>query len=102
MSRAPALLGTEPRGLQGPPTNAVPRTRMTAPDRPQLRPYLAAVPQDREGYHFVVWDQLRLSDRQLRLTGLELTWLQLFDGRRTLHDIPAEAARQAGGQFLPV
>jgi AmmeMemoRadiSam system protein B len=60
------------------------------------------VPQDREGYHFVVWDQLRLSDRQLRLTGLELTWLQLFDGRRTLHDIHAEAACQAGGQFLPM
>jgi AmmeMemoRadiSam system protein B len=75
---------------------------MTVLERPQLRPYLAAVPQDREGYHFIVWDQLRLTDRQLRLTGLELSWLQLFDGRRTLRDIQAEAMRQVGGQLLPV
>src|SRR5204862_8311832 len=53
-------------------------------------------------YHFVVWDQLRLTDRQLRLTGLELSWLQLFDGRRTLRDIQTEAMRRVGGQLLPV
>ena len=44
---------------------------MTALDRPQLRPYLAAVPEDKEGRHFILWDQLRLADGPLRLSALE-------------------------------
>jgi AmmeMemoRadiSam system protein B len=33
---------------------------------------------------------------------LEFACLQLFDGRRTLRDVQAEAMRQAGGQLLPL
>ena len=50
---------------------------------PQLRPYLAAEPEDRLGRRYVVYDRLRLSDRAVRVTGVELEWLQLFDGKRS-------------------
>jgi AmmeMemoRadiSam system protein B len=69
---------------------------------PQLRPYLAAEPEDRLGRRFVVYDRLRLSDRAIRVTGVELEWLQLFDGKRSLRDVQAEVMRQLGGQSVPL
>jgi len=36
---------------------------MSLLERPQLRPYLAAGPEDHERSHYLIWDQLRLSDR---------------------------------------
>jgi AmmeMemoRadiSam system protein B len=75
---------------------------MPEPDRPKLRPYLAAAPEDAEGLHYIVWDQLRLSDKQIRLTGLELELIQLFDGMRTLRDVQTLAMRRTGGQLVPV
>jgi AmmeMemoRadiSam system protein B len=75
---------------------------MTLPERPQLRPHLAAAPEDRQGRHFVIWDQLRLSENTVRLTALELEWVQLFDGTRTLRDVQAEAMRLVGGQLIPL
>jgi AmmeMemoRadiSam system protein B len=57
--------------------------------------------QDESDARFVyVWDQLRLSNRPQRLSILEFTWMQLFDGRRTLRDIQAEAMRQLDGRLL--
>lgn len=75
---------------------------MSLPDRPQLRPHLAAAPIDGDGTHYVLWDQLRLADRQLRLTALELEWVQLFDGQRTLRDVQMEVLLRLGGQIIPV
>jgi hypothetical protein len=75
---------------------------MSLPERPQLRPHLAAAPEDRTGRQLVLWDQLRLSDGPIRLTALELAWVQLFDGTRTLRDVQAEAIRQVGGQLIPL
>jgi AmmeMemoRadiSam system protein B len=75
---------------------------MFVPERPQLRPYLAASAENRAATHFVLWDQLRLSDLTLRVTERELEWVQLFDGRRTLRDVQAEAMQQAGGELLPL
>lgn len=69
---------------------------------PQLRPYLTAEAEDRFGRRFVVYDRLRLSDRALRITGVELEWLKLFDGKRTLRDIQAEVMRQLGGELVPL
>jgi len=65
-------------------------------DRPRLRPGLAATRDQRDSTKVILWDQLRISQRQQRLTDLEFEWVQLFDGQRTLHDIQAEAVRQAG------
>jgi MEMO1 family protein len=67
-------------------------------DRPRLRPGLAAT---RDSNKIVVWDQLRISPQQQRLTALEFEWLQLFDGVRSLHDIQAEAMRH-GGILMPL
>jgi AmmeMemoRadiSam system protein B len=75
---------------------------MSAAERPQLRPYLAASPEDAAGRRFIVHDLLRLNGATLRLTGLEVSWLQLFDGNRTLREIQVEAMRQVGGQLIPL
>lgn len=72
---------------------------MFALQRPRLRSHLACEPDGRGG--FVVWDQLRLAVRQLRLTNLEMKWLQLFDGQRTLAAIQTEMQRRLDGQASP-
>jgi AmmeMemoRadiSam system protein B len=69
---------------------------MSLPERPQLRPCLAVVPQDDHGLSFVLWDQLHLSDRPVRVTAQELQWLRLFDGRHTLRDLQARGPHPAG------
>jgi AmmeMemoRadiSam system protein B len=71
-------------------------------DCPRLRPGLAAAHEEGNLDTVVVWDQRRFSPRPERFNYLEFTWLQLFDGRRTLRDIQADAMRQLGGQLLPI
>jgi MEMO1 family protein len=75
---------------------------MPVMESPQLRPYLTAAPEDAQGRRFVVYDRLRLSERAVRVTSVELEWLQLFDGKRSLRDIQAEVMRQLGGQLVPL
>ena len=70
--------------------------------RPQLRPHLAASPEDRNGRRYIVHDLLRLNGTALRLSALEVQWLRLFDGQHSLRDIQAEAMRQADGQLVPL
>src|SRR5215510_1752106 len=70
---------------------------MPASLRPQLRPFLAAAPADREGRHYVVSDRLGLSRAEVHLGPLELGWANLFDGRQTLDDVHAIAAQQVPG-----
>jgi AmmeMemoRadiSam system protein B len=74
---------------------------MSALLRPQLRPHLAVEPDGSNG-GFVLWDQLRLGDRAVRLTAQELGWLRLFDGRHSLRDVQTEAMRRLGGRLVPL
>jgi AmmeMemoRadiSam system protein B len=67
---------------------------------PQLRPFLAAARDEKDPRFMVVWDQLGVSGGPQRLTLIEFHCLQLFDGRRSLRDIQAEAMRLAGGELL--
>jgi hypothetical protein len=69
-------------------------------DRPRLRPHLGAGLDESTGQH-VIFDQSRLSRAELRLGRIELGWVGLFDGKRTLRDIQAEAVRQRNGQVVP-
>jgi MEMO1 family protein len=69
---------------------------------PQLRSYLKADAEDRFGQRFVVTDRLRLSDRFVRVTRVELEWLLLFDGKRSLRDVQALVMQQLGGQLVPL
>jgi AmmeMemoRadiSam system protein B len=69
---------------------------------PRLRPGLAAVPDARDPGYYYVWDQSRLTNRPQRLTAREVAWMQLFDGRRTLGDIHAEAVGTNGAAVVPV
>jgi AmmeMemoRadiSam system protein B len=73
---------------------------MSALERPQLRPHLAAAPEGPGG--FVIWDQLRLAERRVRVTKLEMTLLRLLDGRRTLPDIHRQAQQHFDGQTPPL
>ena len=73
---------------------------MSALERPRLRSHLAWEAEGAGGY--IIWDQLQLAVRQLRLTNLEMNWLRLFDGRRTLPDIQAEALRNFDGLAEPI
>jgi MEMO1 family protein len=75
---------------------------MPVSDRPQLRRYLGASPEGEQGRSFIVHDLLRLSPSLLRLNALELQWVQLFDGQRTLREIQTEAIRQVDGQLVPL
>jgi AmmeMemoRadiSam system protein B len=54
------------------------------------------MPADRSGRHFVLFDQLRLSDLMIRVGPRELEWLELFNGQLSLRDIQAEVLRSTG------
>jgi AmmeMemoRadiSam system protein B len=69
---------------------------------PRLRPGLAAAQDSNDARFVFLWDQLRLSKRPQRLTLPEFLWVQMFDGKRSLRDIQAEAMRQLGGEYLPL
>ena len=73
---------------------------MVSLECPRLRPGLAAARDENDPFHVFVWDQLRLNQQPQRLSVFEFSWMQLFDGERTLRDIQAEAMRQIGGQIL--
>ena len=75
---------------------------MTALERPQLRPFLAAAPDDYDPRYVVIWDRSGLSRAHCRVTVREFVWLQLFDGKRTLREIQCEVMRQGDGQLLPL
>jgi len=75
---------------------------MPTPERPQLRPFLAAARDERDPRYVILWDQLGLNNKPQRMTLAEAQWLRLFDGRRSLRDIQVEAMRQASGQLLPL
>jgi AmmeMemoRadiSam system protein B len=69
-------------------------------ERPRLRPFLAAIPDEREPHSWLLTDRLGISAKTLRVTEAELNWMQLLDGRRSLRDVQIEAMRQAGGELL--
>ena len=65
------------------------------PERPRVRPGLAAgADGDRPG-HFVVWDQLRISPQPQSLRRVELEMLKCMDGGHTLRDLQMAAMRYA-------
>ncbi len=75
---------------------------MAPAECPRLRPGLVPI-TDRGDPRFVyLCDQWRISNKPQRLTLVEYGWSQLFNGRRSLRDIQAEAMRQVGGQLLPL
>jgi AmmeMemoRadiSam system protein B len=75
---------------------------MSVPERPRLRPFLAAAQDEEDPNFMILWDQLGLSEGPRRVSLLEFLWLQMFDGRRTLREIQTEAMRQAYGRLLPL
>src|SRR3954454_7134769 len=76
--------------------------RMSRQDRPRLRPTLGAEIDHSTGQHVIVYDQLRLSRRYLRLNLLQFEAIKLFDGSRSLLDVQMRIIRLAGGQVVPI
>ncbi len=74
---------------------------MSPLDCPQLRPHLVAAPADSTGRRFVLFDQLRVSDRMLCMSGPELELLALFNGQRSLREIQLEVIRTTG-ELVPL
>jgi AmmeMemoRadiSam system protein B len=74
---------------------------MPIPERPQLHPYVHWEKDWTDPRYLLVWNRSGLGNGPLRVSPEVYGWLQLFDGRRTLREIQAEAIRQAGGELLP-
>jgi AmmeMemoRadiSam system protein B len=74
---------------------------MSSPERPKLRGLLAATPNGVD-HQYVVWDQLRLSNAEVLISGIELECLKLFDGQRDLRDIQHALMQVVGGILIPV
>lgn len=73
--------------------------------RPRLRPHLALAridPRQAGGREFVLHDRVQLSSAQLLLTSLDLEYVKLIDGQRTLPEIQAEMVRRLGGRLVPL
>jgi AmmeMemoRadiSam system protein B len=75
---------------------------MPIPERPQLHPYVRWEKDWTDPRYLVLWNRSGLGNGPLRVSSEVYFWLQLFDGRRTLRDVQAEAIRQAGGELLPL
>src|SRR5262249_41000685 len=58
--------------------------------------------KEHEPEHVYVRDRRGFSGAPCRVTMQEYFWLRLFDGRRTLRDIQAEAMHQASGELFPL
>ena len=75
---------------------------MPLPERPRIRPYLAAAPDDLDDRYVVVWDSLGTVKPPQRLTRQEFLWLRQCDGENTPRDIQAETMRHNGHQLVPL
>jgi AmmeMemoRadiSam system protein B len=78
------------------------RPMPTAPDRPRLRPGLAAARDAQDPFAVILFDQLRISRHFVRVTAREFTWLQWLDGTNTLREVQLAAMRDDGGQPLSI
>jgi AmmeMemoRadiSam system protein B len=68
---------------------------------PKLRPGLTAARDGDPRFVYLI-DQLRIVGHPLRVTRTEFSWLKLFNGRRSLRDVQAEAMLQSGGLLIPL
>jgi AmmeMemoRadiSam system protein B len=75
---------------------------MPIPERPQLHPYVQWEKDGSDPRYLILWNRSGLGGGPLRVSPEVYFWLRLFDGRRTLREIQAEAVRRAGGELLPL
>jgi MEMO1 family protein len=75
---------------------------MPIPERPQLHPYVRWEQDWNDPRYLLLWNRSGLGAGPLRVSADVYLWLQMFDGRRTLREIQAEAVRRAGGELLPI
>jgi hypothetical protein len=78
------------------------KASMEHQQRPQVRPYLRPVKDPADPSRIYLIDQLGVTAEPLPLTQREFGWVLLFDGRRDLRDVQAEAVRLARGELAPL
>src|SRR5262245_7616375 len=71
------------------------------PERPRVRPGLAAGPDGERPGAFVLWDQRRISHQPQTLSRPELEMLKLMDGEHGLRDLQMAAMQATGGMLIP-
>jgi AmmeMemoRadiSam system protein B len=71
-------------------------------EKPRLRPFLAALPDDQYPGHVLVWDQLAIGDGPQRFSRTEFVCLQLFNGEHDLHAVCEQARQRAAGPPVSV
>ncbi|HLW65187.1 MAG TPA: AmmeMemoRadiSam system protein B [Gemmataceae bacterium] len=76
--------------------------KFAVPERPQLRPGLAAGPDADDPRFLIIYDELRISSQMIRLPKTHFALVEKMNGRRSLRDLQAEAMRVAGGLIVPL
>jgi AmmeMemoRadiSam system protein B len=74
----------------------------TGRDRPRIRPGIAAGRDSRDPHVIVLYDELQISRRLVRVSPREFTWLQWLDGAHSLREVQALAMRGLSGELLPI
>lgn len=69
--------------------------------RPQVRPGLAAQPDNESPGRFILWDRLRLTQTFLSLSRVELEMATRMNGRHSPRDLQLAAMQAAGGLIVP-
>ncbi|HEV3145387.1 MAG TPA: AmmeMemoRadiSam system protein B [Gemmataceae bacterium] len=72
------------------------------PERPQIRPGLAASLDADDPSFLIIWDELRISSQMIRLPKTHFALVEKMNGRRSLRDLQAEAMRASGGLIVPL
>jgi AmmeMemoRadiSam system protein B len=72
------------------------------PERPRLRSGLAAAPDESDPGALYLWDPLRVAGPPVRVSRLDMVWLRLMTGERTLRDLQLDAMRMTGGLLVPL
>jgi AmmeMemoRadiSam system protein B len=70
--------------------------------RPHLRKHVQRVHDPRDPHHGFLIDGLRQCPEPVQVPREEFSWLNWFDGQRTLRDIQAAAMRHKGGALIPL
>lgn len=73
---------------------------MPLPERPQLHSFVRWERDHSDPRYLILLNGAGLGGGPLRVPLQVFFWLQLFDGRRTLREIQAEAMRHADGELL--
>lgn len=72
------------------------------PERPKIRPGLAAAADENDPSYIVIWDQLKISSHFVRMPRAHFELVSRMNGSRSLRDLQADVMRATGGLLVPL